>query len=169
MAAAAVVGLCWLAVEVGQVATGPSTDEFRWATAESILLATVGAATMALGAALHGRTQRDYTTWLYVLGLGALIYALWVRAFDSDAPGWGVGLVAISVLVLLLSIPLQQRLFAVVGVAAAYSYFGKLVFDVFEGSAVAALVLAALGLAIVAMGMLYQRFSQRYREQMGTG
>lgn len=168
LAAAAVVGLGWLAVEVGQVATGPTIDEFSWGTAESLLLATVGAATVALGVALHGRTQRDYTTWLYALGLGGLVYALFVRAFASDAPGWGIGFLAIAVLILLLSIPLQQRLFAVVGAGAAYVYFGKLVFDVFEGSAVTALALAALGLLIVAMGMLYQRFSQRYRHQMGS-
>jgi hypothetical protein len=169
VAAAAAVGLGWLAVEGGQVATGPNIDEFEWGTAVSLLLATAGAVIVALGVALHGRTQRDYTTWLYVLGLTGLVGGLWGRAVDSDALGWGVGFLVVAVLVLLLSIPLQQRLFAIVGVAAAYSYFGKLVFDVFEGSAVAALAMAALGLAIVAMGMLYQRFSQRYRDQMKAG
>jgi hypothetical protein len=161
LAAAAVVGASWLAVECGQVLRGPTSDEFEWGTMEPILLAVVGAATVLIGYLLRGRTQRDYTTWLYVLGLGALIYGLLIRALDSDAPGWGVGFLAVAVLVLALSIPLQQRLFALVGAGSAYVYFGKLVFDVFEGSAAMALALAGIGFLIVASGMLYQRFGRR--------
>lgn len=161
LGAAAVVGLDWVAVECGQVLSGATTREFEFGTLEPILLATVGGFTVALGVALHGRTRRDYTTWLYALGLGALIYALLIRALDSDAPGWGVGFLAVAVLMLLLSIPLQQRLFALVGAGSAYIYFGKLVFDVFEGSAAMALTLAGIGLLIVASGMLYQRFGRR--------
>lgn len=66
-----------------------------------------------------------------------------------------------TVLVLLLSIPLQQRLFALVGAGATYTYFGKLVFDVFEGSTAMALALAGIGLLVVASGMLYQRFGRQ--------
>jgi len=161
LAAAAVTGASWLAVECGQVLRGPTTNEFEWGALESVLLAIVGAATVLVGYALHGRTQRDYTTWLYALGLGALIYGLLIRALDSDAPGWGVGFLAVAVLMLVLSIPLQQRLFALVGAGSAYVYFGKLVFDVFEGSAAMALALAGIGLLIVASGMLYQRFGRR--------
>ena len=43
---------------------------------------------------------------------------------------------------------------------AAFTYLGKLVFDVFE-SANAALALVVLGLLVLGVGMLYQRFSER--------
>jgi Flp pilus assembly protein TadB len=67
-----------------------------------------------------------------------------------------------------LSIPLQQRLFAAAGLAAVFAYLGKLVFDVFE-SANAALVLVVLGLLVLGLGMLYQRYNERlFQRPRGT-
>ena len=87
-------------------------------------------------------------------GLGA-------KAFPSDAAaGWGVLWMITALVVLALSILLQQRLFAAAGLAAIFAYLARLVFDVFE-SANAALVLVILGLLILGIGMLYQRYSER--------
>ena len=80
--------------------------------------------------------------------------------FATDAAGWGALWLITALVALALSILLQQRLFAVGGLAATFAYLAKLVFEVFE-SANAALVLAILGLLILGIGMLYQRFSER--------
>jgi len=121
----------------------------------------VGAALLAAGVAVRDRTERDYSLWLYVAGLAGLAVGLVPKAFPSAAAaGWGGLWMAVALAVLALSIPLQQRLFAAAGLAAVFAYLGKLVFDVFE-SANAALALVVLGLLVLGVGMLYQRFSER--------
>ena len=63
--------------------------------------------------------------------------------------------------------PLQQRLFAAAGLAAMFTYFAKLVFDVFE-SANAALGLALLGLLVLGAGLAYQRLTERVFSRTGA-
>lgn len=161
LGAAAAVGLGWLAVEVAQTTAGAGTEAFRWGAAQAITMALVGAGLVAVGAALADRTTRDFATWLYGLGLAGLVWGLGTEALDEGGPGWGAAFLVVALLVLALSIPLQRRLFAVVGAGATYIYLGKLMFDVFEGRAAFALVLAGIGLLVVASGILYQRFGDR--------
>lgn len=142
------------------IALQPAREEYTWETPQALLIAGVGAAVLAGGVASRGRTERDYSLWLYAMGLAGLAVGLGNRAFSTDAPAWGALWMFGAVLVLAASIPLQQRLFAAAGLAAVFAYLSKLVFEVFE-SANAALILAALGLLIVGAGMLYQRFSER--------
>lgn len=135
--------------------------DYEWSALQSVVVAAMGAAVLVAGVATSHRTERDYTTWLYVAGLVGLGAGLVPQAFPSDtAPIWGALWIAIAVMLLGLSIQLQQRLFAVAGLAAIFAYLAKLVFDVFE-SANAALVLVVLGLLVLATGMLYQRYNER--------
>lgn len=157
---AALVSLTAMLIDVTIQIQRPS-EYYEWSTGQAVLIAAEGALVLAAGLASRDRTERDYTTWLYVAGLIGLAVGLSQKAFPAGAePGWGALWMASAVAILGLSIPLQQRLFAVAGLAAVFAYFAKLVFDVFE-SANAALVLALLGLAVLGAGMLYQRYSER--------
>lgn len=135
--------------------------EYEWETGQALTIAVMGAATLIAGVVTHGRTRRDYTTWLYVGGLAGLAVGLATQTFPEGAStGWGVLWLLIAVGVLGLSIPLQQRLFAAAGMLGVFAYLAKLVFEVFA-DATAALAFVILGLVIVGMGMLYQRYHER--------
>ncbi|MBI4571109.1 MAG: DUF2157 domain-containing protein [Chloroflexi bacterium] len=143
--------------------------EYAWDTAELMIVAGMGAAALAGGYLSRGRTGRDYTTWLYLGGLAGLAIGLGVSTFpDNAGDGWGALWMVAALAVLGLAIPLQQRLFAAAGLAAVFAYLGKLVFDVFA-SANAALVLVVLGLLVLGLGMLYQRYNERlFQRPLGT-
>ena len=157
--AAAVVAFAALIVDA-TIALQSDQEDYTWRMPQTLAIAAMGAALVAAGVASRDRTGRDYSIWLYVMGLIGLTVGLSGEAFSSDAPGWGALWMLAALTVLALSIPLQQRLFAAAGLAAVFAYLAKLVFDVFE-SANAALVLVLLGLLILGMGMLYQRFAER--------
>ena len=141
--------------------------EYEWQTGQSLIIAAIGAATLAAGIAVRGATERDYSLWLYVLGLAGLAIGLGSRALPEDAAaGWGVLWMIVALGVLALSIIVQERLFAVGGLAAVFTYLAKLVFEVFQ-DATAALGLALLGLMILGAGMLYQRYSARLFSREG--
>ena len=129
-------------------------------TSQSIVIALMGAATLAGGVAARGRTERDYSLWLYVAGLAGLAVGVGSQTFSSDAAGWGILWMVVALAILVLSLVLQERLFAAAGLAAMFVYFAKLVFEVFQ-SANAALALVVLGLVLLGVGMLYQRYNER--------
>jgi hypothetical protein len=128
-------------------------------TLQVLIVAGMGVAVLAAAVALRGQTERDYSLWLYVTGLAALAFGLAFETFPSAASaGWGALWMIAALSVLGLSIPLQQRLFAAAGLAAIFAYLAKLVFDVFNSDATAALAMALLGLIVLGSGLLYQRY-----------
>jgi hypothetical protein len=128
-------------------------------TGQTLIIAAMGASVLVAGIGLRDHTERDYSTWLFISGLAAVAIGLASRTFPSDAAtAWGAVWMICAITVLALSIPLQQRLFAAAGLAAIFAYLGKLVFDVFNSDATAALAMALLGLIVLGGGLLYQRF-----------
>ncbi len=136
--------------------------DYDWGVGQSLAAAAVGATVLAAGVLSRGRTERDYAVWLYVVALAALAVGLGFRVFDEDSVEaiWGTVWMVGALVILVLSLMLQERLFAAAGLAAMFVYFGNLVFEVFE-SANAALALVALGLLVLGVGMLYQRYNER--------
>ena len=157
---AAVISFAAIVLDISFV-LGPASDDYMWETGQGLIVAALGGTLIAAGVAGHGQTERDYSIWLYVMGLIGLAVGLSWKAFGADAAVWGALWMFLAVFVLALSIPLQQRLFAVAGLAAVFAYLARLVFEVFE-STNAALVLVVLGLLILGMGMVYQRYSERF-------
>ena len=157
--AGAVVAFVALVVDAS-IVLDPAREDYTWETVQALVVAALGGALVGAGVAVRDRTERDYSLWLYVMGLIGLAVGLANVAFPSNEAGWGVLWMLTALAILALSIYLQQRLFAAAGLAAIFAYLAKLVFDVFE-SANAALVLAALGLLMLGLGMVYQRFSER--------
>ena len=136
---------------------------YTWDTSQELTIAAMGVAVFAAGIAVRGRTERDYSLWLYITGVAGLAVGLGAKVLPDNVENsavWGALWMIAALGVLGLSIPLQQRLLAAAGLAGVFVYLAKLVFDVFE-SASAALVMALLGLAVLGAGMLYQRLTGR--------
>lgn len=158
---AAAVSFTFFALEVVLQIEGPRRD-YPWDAAQSLTIAGLAAAAIATGALVRERGGRDYAMWLYLLGVVGLALGLSDKAFDSyqNEAAWGVLWMVTAFILLAISVPLQQRLFAAAGLAAIFGFLAKLVFDVFE-SANAALVLIVIGLLVLGLGMLYQRYNER--------
>ena len=60
-----------------------------------------------------------------------------------------------------LSVPLQRGVLAVFGLLGFFGYLGHLAFRVFRDSLLFPFVLTALGLSLIASGLLYRRFRPR--------
>ncbi len=162
---AGIMSAAWFVLDVS-IQIQPDRVRFEWGTPQLVLLALMGAGALAAGVLTAGAGDRDYSLWLFVLGLAGLAIGLSVKAFETDAWAWGALWLLVSLVIVALSVPLQQRLFAAAGLAGVFIYIGRLVFDVFE-TAGAALAFVVLGLMVLAAGAIYQRFSERLYERGG--
>jgi hypothetical protein len=143
------------------IAVEPSAD-YTWHIGQALMVAALGTLVLVVGIAVRDRGERDYTTWLYITGLAGMAAGLAPLTFpDNAANAWGAVWMGAALAVLALSLPLQQRLFVAAGLLAVLVYLGKLVFDVFDSDATAALALVVLGVLVLGAGMLYQRITER--------
>ena len=158
---AALVALTSFLVDASLQVLRPG-ESYELESPQTMLIAVVGGATLVAGIMVRGRTQRDYALWLWLAGLAGLTMGLGSQALAVDAAtGWGGLWMVVSLVVLAMAVPLQERLFAVAGLAGVFVYLARLVFDVFE-TANAALVLVVIGLLVLGAGMLYQRYTGRF-------
>ena len=58
---------------------------------------------------------------------------------------------------ILLSVLLQRRVFVVFGAFGVFDYVGHLAWEIFEDSLLFPFVLSAVGLSIIALGILYAK------------
>lgn len=157
---AALAGAISLALDASLQVQG-DFEAYEWHAGQGLIIAALGAVSLGAGIRVRGETERDYSFWLSLVGLSALAAGLGALAFPSDAAaGWGIVWLITALLLLAVSVPLQERLFAAAGLLAVFAYLGKLVFDVFE-SANAALAMIVLGILVLGAGILYQRQTER--------
>jgi len=104
---------------------------------------------------LRSRVGQDFAFWGYLFGLMAFWGGLSMMNSGSELArleycAINVGLVVISVL-------LRQRSFIVFGSMGVMGYIGHLAYRVFENSLLFPFVLTIVGIAIIYLGVLYQR------------
>jgi hypothetical protein len=157
---AALIGIFTFALDASYTAR-PDPRNYDWGTGQGLVIGGLGLVVLASGVLVRGKTERDYSFWLYLLGIAGLATGLGTIAFPPDANwAWGVLWLGCALALLAASVPLQERLFAAAGLVAIFAYLGKLVFDVFE-SANAALAMILLGVLVLGAGVLYQRLTER--------
>lgn len=101
------------------------------------------------------RSQGDFAFWLYLFGLMSFWFSLPWLGEDTEWSRFlycltNVGLMALSLL-------LKRRLFMVFGALGVFWYLGHLAYEVFADSLLFPFFLTALGLAIIYIGIIYQR------------
>jgi len=104
---------------------------------------------------LRSRFSRDYAFWLYLFGVLTFWGGLSLMESGSE---WGKLIYCgINVAMILLGAVLGRRVFAVFGGLGVAGYLGYLSYKVFKDSLIFPLALSALGLAIIGLGVLWQR------------
>lgn len=104
---------------------------------------------------IRSRASRDYAFWLYIFG----VLTFWggLSAMRSDSELSKFLYCMINVAMVLLGAVLGRRVFAVFGGLGIAGYLGYLSWRVFKDSLVFPVALTAIGLAIVWLGVLWQR------------
>lgn len=111
---------------------------------------------IAYGVDLRWRRSRgDYSFWLYLFGLLSFWFSL--LATGQDTEWYRLLFCLINLGLMALSILLKRRLFMVFGVVGVFGYISYLAFQVFADSLFFPFALSALGLGIIAVGVLYQK------------
>jgi hypothetical protein len=104
---------------------------------------------------LRSRFSRDYAFWLYLFGVLTFWGGLSLMNSGSE---WGkLAYCGINVAMILLGAVIGRRVFAVFGGLGVAGYLGYLSYKVFKDSLIFPFALSLVGLAIIALGVLWQR------------
>lgn len=102
------------------------------------------------------RTGEDYAFWLYLFGLLAFWCGLSLMESGSELGRFFYFLINLGLIG--LSLLLQRRAFIVFGALGAFGYIGYLAHRVFEDSLLFPFVLSLIGIAVIYLGIKFQRY-----------
>jgi hypothetical protein len=104
---------------------------------------------------LRSRASRDYAFWLYLFG----VLTFWggLSLMNSTSELSKLAYCGINVMLILIGAVLGRRVFAVFGGLGVACYLGHLSQQVFRDSLLFPFALSLIGLAIIGLGVLWQR------------
>jgi len=154
------VTLWYMSMDLARLLVAPNGEPATWQFYRDFSM-LFGAA-MVLGAVWvdarsrgPGGSGRDFAFWLYLLGMLTFWGTLSWRQSDSEWAKLGYGLLNLGFV--LLGVLLQRRVFTVLGALGVAGYLGYLSHHLFKGSLLFPLALSLIGLAVVALGVWWQR------------
>ena len=114
-----------------------------------------------LGIALTLWEKKPHAFWFKLYGLVGLYVAFTTLFVDSDNVFFGLLFLFVYLAMVGLSLRFREVIYLIFGAIGTYTYIGRLVFDTFEGTAYFSLLLGVIGLSIVVLAVLYQRYGAR--------
>lgn len=160
------VTLWYMSMDVAQMLTANYYDfEFRM-----LITMLIGAmmTLIAFWVDLRASHKADYAFWLYLLGVLAFWCGLTAQDSDNELSKFMYCLINLSMI--LIGVALVRRIFVVCGALGVCFYLGYLAFDVFENSWLFPIVLTVMGLAVIYLGVLWQKneqmITQKVRERL---
>jgi hypothetical protein len=131
---------------------------------DKAMISTIFGAVMILGAYLvdlRGKSN-DFAFWSYLFGLMSFWGGL--SALDSHSELGKLVYCAINIALILCSVVLRRPVFIVFGGLGLFGYLSHLAYRVFENSMLFPVVLSFIGLAIIYLGLQYQRRRDRIEQ-----
>lgn len=101
------------------------------------------------------RTKEDFAFWGYLFGLMAFWGGLSFMESNDELGKFFYAMINVGLM--LLSVLLDRRAFIVFGSLGVLGYLGRLAQEVFKDSLLFPFALALLGIAVIALGVWYQR------------
>lgn len=147
------VALWYLSMDLTPLLTGAvgfSWEDRRWVSLWFGLA-------MLVGAYVIDWRQRgpDFAFWIYLFGLAAFWGGLSLLDSDSEAGKAGYALINLGLIV--VSLVLRRTVFLVFGAMGVTGYIGHLAYRIFADSMLFPVALSMLGLALIALGVIFQR------------
>ena len=144
--------LWYLSMDVTSIIYG--VKEWSW---EQIQLVSVyfGLTMLIVSYFIDRRTKEDFAFWIYLFG----IMAFWggLSSMNSDSELNKLLYCAINLFLILISVIIQRRVFIVFGSIGVFGYLGHLAFRIFNDSLLFPVALSLLGMAIIYLGIIYNR------------
>ncbi|AYG43191.1 DUF2157 domain-containing protein [Pseudomonas sp. Leaf58] len=113
---------------------------------------------------VDGRTREDYAHWGYLAGLAAFWGGLTLS--DSDSELGKAVYCLINMALMGMAVLLRRPVFMVFGALGVAAYLGYLAYEVFAESLLFPLVLTLIGLAVIWLGLVYQKRRERFSQVM---
>jgi hypothetical protein len=113
---------------------------------------------------LRSRFSRDYAFWLYIFGVMTFWGGLSLLKSDSELNKFLYCMINLGMI--LVGAVIGRRVFAVFGGLGVAGYLGYLSWRVFKDSLVFPFALSALGLAIIWLGIVWQRREAEWSERL---
>ena len=114
---------------------------------------------LGIGLSLYGKKQ--YTFWLKLYGLVGLLVGFTILFSTSENTLFGILFLAVYLIMIAFSVHFQEVIYLVFGVIGVYTYIIRLIFDYLEDIVYFPLVLGIIGISIVVLAVLYQRYRGR--------
>ncbi|MBI4402107.1 MAG: DUF2157 domain-containing protein [Nitrospirae bacterium] len=128
--------------------------DFSWP--ESLLVSLwFGFAVLLVAYIIDRRTKEDYAFWLYLFGMLAFWGGLSLMESESEFNKFMYCLINVGLMI--LSVLLERGVFMVFGALGVFGYLGHLASKVFKDSLMFPFALSFLGIAIIYLGIKYQR------------
>lgn len=113
---------------------------------------------------IRNQSSRDFAFWLYIFGVTAFWSGLSLMESESE---WSKLLYCLmNIAMIFTGAILGRRVFVVFGGLGVAGYLGHLAYEVFENSLLFPIALTLIGLAIVWLGILWQRHEQRVSDRL---
>jgi len=138
-------------------------DVFTWEQRQQVSL-WFGLGLLLVVLLVDGRTREDYAFWGYLAGL----LAFWggLTSMNSDSELGKALYCLINLGLMLVAVFLRRPLFMVFGALGVAAYLGYLSYEVFAESLLFPLVLSLIGLAVIGLGLWYQKHRERLSDQL---
>jgi hypothetical protein len=113
---------------------------------------------------LRSRFSRDYAFWLYLFG----VLTFWggLSLMNSGSELGKLAYCGINVAMVLIGAIIGRRVFAVFGGLGIAGYLGHLSWSLFRDSLVFPFALSLIGLAIIWLGVVWQRHEEQWAAQL---
>ncbi|MBM7060020.1 DUF2157 domain-containing protein [Pseudomonas sp. UL073] len=127
-----------------------------------------GLALLLVSLLVDGRSKRDFAFWGYLAGL----LAFWggLSLMDSGSQLGKALYCLINLGLMGCAVALRRPVFMVFGALGVAGYLGYLSYEVFRDSLLFPIVLTLIGLAVIGLGLAYQKrrdaLTQRLRQQL---
>lgn len=127
-----------------------------------------GLALLLVSLLVDGRSKQDFAFWGYLAGL----LAFWggLSLMDSGSELGKALYCLVNLLLMGCAVALRRPVFMVFGALGVAGYLGYLSYEVFRDSLLFPVVLALIGLAVIGLGLAYQKrrdaLTQRLRQQL---
>ncbi len=119
---------------------------------------------LAVWVDIRNKSSRDFAFWLYIFGVTAFWTGLSMTSSNNE---WSKLLYCLmNVAMILTGATLGRRVFVVFGGFGVAGYLGYLAYEVFENSLMFPIALTFIGLAIIWLGIVWQRNEQRLSDQL---
>jgi len=165
------VTLWYMYMDVASLLMQQAGFDYRFMRDMSLFFG-IGTCLIALWVDIRRRISReaewrqDYAFWLYIFG--ALMFWGGLSLQDSGSE-WGKAMYAlINVGLILGGAAIGRRVFTVLGAFGVAAYLGHLSYRVFQDSMLFPFALTLLGLAVIALGIWWQRHEQAIEARLGA-